>query len=98
MTSIRSQDAGMFLMFPEELEVGFQQALKLAILRGRDQRRFERSIDGLMIGNFVLGIGLVKGGSAQFPKLFLLYRRIPVHGFAGVRSLRRNLQLMEQSH
>jgi hypothetical protein len=44
----------MLLMLPGELEAGFQQALKLAVLRGGDQRRCERSIDGLMIGELTV--------------------------------------------
>jgi hypothetical protein len=45
---------GMLLMRLEDLEAGFQQALKLAVLRGGDQRRCERFVDGLMIGDFRL--------------------------------------------
>jgi hypothetical protein len=65
---------GMLLMLLEELEAGFQQALKLAVLRGGDQRRCERSVDGLMIGDFVLGIGFAPvlpacaHGSPELPK------------------------------
>jgi hypothetical protein len=87
---------GMLLMLLEELEGDFQQALNLTVLRGGDQRRSERSIDGLMIGDFVLGIGFVKGGSAQFRKLFPLLGRRLGQGFAGIIVLLRHLQLAEQ--
>jgi hypothetical protein len=56
---------GMLQMLLEELGASFQQALKLGVLRGGNQRRFERSNDGLMIGDFVIGIGFVKGGSDE---------------------------------
>ena len=46
-----------------------RQALKLAILRGRDQRRFKRSSYGFMKSDFILGIGFVKGGSLSMSEI-----------------------------
>ena len=63
------------LMLFEKRKAVFQQALELAVLHGRNQRRFERSNDRQMVGNLVLGVSLVKGCAAQFRQLLLLFGR-----------------------
>jgi hypothetical protein len=87
---------GVLFMLLEELETSLQQALELGVLGGGNQRLFQRPIDGLVVGHFVLGVSLVEVRSAQDRQLFPLFGRRIFHGFAGVVVLWLYLQLIEQ--
>lgn len=72
----------MLFVLLEESEGSLQQALELAVLGRGDQRLFEGTNDGLMVGYLVLGVILVEGCSAQRRPLYPLYGRRIGQGFA----------------
>src|SRR3546814_5943964 len=59
------QMLGVSLVFLEQREAGFQQRLQLAIVGARDERVLERAVDGGVIGDLVLDIGLVERRAFQ---------------------------------
>src|SRR5262245_7601003 len=75
---------GVLLMALEDLQAGGEQILELAIVGGRDQRALQRTVDGLVIGRLILGIGLVEGGAVELLQLRALVARLLGEGLAGV--------------
>src|SRR5262245_24829077 len=60
---------GMLLMALEQLQTGLQQALQFAVLRRRNQKRLQRAVDLLVIGNLVAHVFLVEGRTAELGEL-----------------------------
>src|SRR5436309_3361055 len=50
---------GVLLVALENFQAGLQQVLQFRVARGRNELRLKRIIDRLVIGDFVVGIGLV---------------------------------------
>ena len=55
----------MLLMALEDLQAGLKQALELPIAGIGDQRGFEGAVHGLVIGDLIVHIGLVEGGTLE---------------------------------
>ena len=66
---------GVLLVTLEYLETGGQEVLQLGIAGVGDQDGFERGVDRLVVGDLIVGVGLVEGCAAQLLQL----------GFLGVR-------------
>ena len=88
---------GVLLMALEDFQPGLQQALQLGIAGRRNQLRLQRSVDGLVVGDFVVGIGLVKRLAVQLCQLRALVGLRLGDRLAGVVVLRRHLELLHQS-
>jgi head-tail adaptor len=56
-------------MLLEQCEAALRQAAELAVLRRRNQRRFQRSSNEHVVSELILRIRLVKGCAAQFRKI-----------------------------
>ena len=66
------QGLGMLLVALEQLQAFLQQRLQLGILRIGNERLAQGLIDRLMIGHFVVDIGLVERCAIETSKLFAL--------------------------
>ena len=61
----------------ENLEPGLQKTFQFGIAGRRNEGGFERVIDGLVIGDFVIDVGLVEFGTLELRPLLQLYRGVP---------------------
>src|SRR6185437_16887345 len=75
---------GVHLVALKDLEPGLEQILQFRIGRVRNEDRLERVIDRLVIGDFVVGVGLVELRAAQFLELCALGVGLLDEGLAGV--------------
>ena len=53
------------LVLGEEMQPGFEQRLQFGILGRRDEQRAEGRIDSLMLDDFVVEVGFVKGRTIE---------------------------------
>src|SRR5713101_4127567 len=60
---------GVLLVALKDLQAGLQQALQLRVGRIRNERRLQRAIDCLVIGDFVGDIGLVELRALELAEL-----------------------------
>src|SRR6185312_17334111 len=86
----------MLLMALENLQAGFQQALQLGVLCRRDQRGLQRLVDLLVIGDLVIDISLVEGGTLELFKLGFLALDLLGQRLAGGVVFRRDLQFLDK--
>ena len=56
---------GVHLVALENFQAGGQQVFQFGIAGVRNQRRLERGVDRLVIGDLVVGVGLVERRAAQ---------------------------------
>src|SRR5690242_4835317 len=87
---------GMLLMALEDFQAGLQQALQLGIVGRRDQLRFQRAVDRLVVGDLVGDIGLVVFGAFQLLELGELVGRVLRQRLAGVVVFGRDFQLLDE--
>src|SRR5579864_867039 len=87
---------GVLLVTLEDLQAGLQQLLQFGVARRRDERLLQRAVDGLMVGDLVLDVGLVESGAAQLGELVAFFLGLFGQRLAGVVVLRRDLQLLDQ--
>src|SRR6185503_11797090 len=66
------QVLGVHLVLLEQLQSSLQQALQLGVLGVRDEGVLQGAVDGLVVGDLVLGIGLVEGPARQAVQLHAL--------------------------
>jgi head-tail adaptor len=60
-------------MLLEQCKAALQQALELAVLRRRNQRRFQRSSNEQVVSELILRIRLAKGCASQFRKILRVF-------------------------
>src|SRR4051812_1263499 len=85
--------SGMLLVTLEDLQPGREQILEFTVAGVRDQGVLKCSIDLLMIGDLVLGIGLIEGGAFQSHQLLFLRLGLLHERAAGVVVLWLDVQL-----
>ncbi len=78
---------GMLQMALEDLQPCLQQALEFSVDCQRNQKRFERAIDRLMVGNLVGNVRLVVGGSIKNSTTTLFFDFENACGIGDVRDL-----------
>src|SRR5262245_11501864 len=86
----------MLLVALEEFQAGLQQAFELGIVRRGDKRAFERTVDGLMVGNLVVDICLVECRAFELRELGALGCSLLGQRAAGLVILRLHVQLLDQ--
>src|SRR3954468_8946566 len=84
------------LMLAEQAEARFEQRFQLRILGRRDQGRFKRAVDGLVIGDLVVDVGAVVFGTAQMAEALERCVRALAETLARRIVLRRNVKLLDQ--
>jgi hypothetical protein len=87
---------GVLLVALEDFQAGLQQALELGIVCRRDQRAFERAVDGLVVGDLVIDIRLVERRSLELGEFGALGVGLLGQRAAGVIVLRRDFELLDQ--
>src|SRR5215472_10307668 len=69
LLELRRNLLGVLLVTLENFQTGLQQFFQLGVARRRNQRLLQRAVDGLMVGDLVIHIGLVECGAAQLGEL-----------------------------
>src|SRR6476660_4184204 len=83
---------GVLLVALENLQAGLQQALQFRVVRGRNKLCLKRAIDRLVIGDFVIDIGLVELRALQLAKFGALVGGVLRQGLAGVVVFRLDVE------
>src|SRR6266436_5888132 len=87
---------GVLLVALKDLQAGLQQALQLRVGRIRNERRLQRAVDGLVVGDLVGDTGLVELRALELAEFSELAGSVLRQGLAGIVVLGRDLQLLDE--